>query len=331
MTAPLLRVTDLRKHYAVRRGGPGWRKTTLAAVAGVSFTIESGRTLGLVGESGCGKTTLGRLVVRLLEPTAGEIELDGEPIARMPRAGLRSRRHTLQMIFQDSHASLDPRYTVARTLREPLDVHGLGDRTARERRVRELLDVVALPPDIVHRHPHELSGGQRQRVGIARALALGPRLVVADEPVSSLDVTVRAQVLDLLAGLQRERGIAYLFISHDLGVVRHVSDDVAVMYLGRIVEHAPAEALFRAPAHPYTQALLSAVPSLEVGAQGSRVVLRGDVPSAATPPAGCPFHPRCPHAMAVCREHEPPGVNVGTPEARHVVRCHLHTTTAPRP
>jgi oligopeptide/dipeptide ABC transporter ATP-binding protein len=328
MTAPLLRVTDLRKHFPVRRG-PGLRRTTLAAVAGVSFTIEAGRTLGLVGESGCGKTTLGRLVVRLLEPTAGDIQLDGESIARLPRRAIRGRRRALQMIFQDSHASLDPRYTIRRTLREPLDVHGLGDAQARERRVRELLDVVALPADVLDRHPHELSGGQRQRVGIARALALEPRLVVADEPVSSLDVTVRAQVLDLLARLQRERGLAYLFISHDLGVVRHVSDEVAVMYLGRIVEHAPAEALYRAPAHPYTQALLAAVPSLAVGDRKARSLVAGDAPSAAAPPAGCPFHPRCPHAMAVCREQEPEEIDVGAPGAPHRVRCHLHTN-APR-
>jgi oligopeptide/dipeptide ABC transporter ATP-binding protein len=324
MSAPLLRVENLHKHFVVRGGLLGRPVATLAAVAGVSFAIAPGRTLGLVGESGCGKSTLGRTIVRLYEATSGEVYLDGERITRLSWSEMRSRRRTLQMIFQDPHASLDPRYTVARTLREPLDVHALGAPAGRNDRVRDLLRVVGLGAQMLERYPHELSGGQRQRVGIARALALEPKLIVADEPVSSLDVTVRAQVLDLLAGLQRERGIAYLFISHDLAVVRHVSHDVAVMYLGKIVEQAATDALYRTPKHPYTRALLSAVPTIDAGAQRERIVLGGEVPSPLAPPSGCPFHPRCPQALAVCAQVEPPAIDVGEPGNAHFVRCHLY-------
>jgi peptide/nickel transport system ATP-binding protein len=262
--APLLRVRDVHKGFPVHRGLFARGGETLAAVAGVSFDVGRGRTLGLVGESGCGKTTLARMIVGLLAPTSGEILLEGERVTDLTAAQWRSRRRTVQMIFQDSHASLDPRYTVARTLREPLDVHAIGARGERDGRVRDLVDAVKLPASVLERYPHELSGGQRQRVGIARALALEPKLIVADEPVSSLDVTVRAQILALLASLQRERGIAFLLISHDLAVVQRMSRDVAVMYRGRIVEHAPVEELYRTPRHPWTRTLLAAVPTLRV-------------------------------------------------------------------
>ena len=263
--ASLLRVRDLHKRFPVHGGLLGRGGETLTAVAGVTFDIERGRTLGLVGESGCGKTTLARMIVGLLAPTSGEILLEGEPLTGLSAAQWRARRRSVQMIFQDPHASLDPRYTVARTLSEPLDVHAIGASGERDIRVRELLDAVGLAADLLPRYPHELSGGQRQRVGIARALALEPKLIVADEPVSSLDVSVRAQILALLSSLQRERGIAFLLISHDLAVVQHMSHDVAVMYQGRIVEQASVEALYRAPRHAYTQALLAAVPKLRVG------------------------------------------------------------------
>jgi ABC-type glutathione transport system ATPase component len=268
--APLLRVRDLHKHFPVHGGLLGGAGEPLAAVTGVTFDIARGRTLGLVGESGCGKTTLARMIVGLYAPTSGEILLEGERMTGASTAQWGSRRRSVQMIFQDSHASLDPRYTVARTLREPLDVHAIGAAGERNGRVRELIDAVGLPAGALGRYPHELSGGQRQRVGIARALALEPKLIVADEPVSSLDVSVRAQILALLASLQRERGIAFLLISHDLAVVQHMSHDVAVMHLGKVVEQAPVEELYRAPRHPYTQTLLAAVPTLTVGERSER-------------------------------------------------------------
>ena len=322
---PLLRVANLHKHFPVHGGLLGWTTGWVNAVAGVTFRIDQGRTLGLVGESGCGKSTLGRTIVRLYEPTAGDIILEGERMTEMSRRRWRKRRRDVQMIFQDAHASLDPRFTIERTLREPLDVHGLGARAERADRVRTLLDVVALPADLLERYPHELSGGQRQRVGIARAIALEPKLIVADEPVSSLDVSVRAQVLDLLSSLQRERGIAFQFISHDLAVVQHVCHDVAVMYLGKIVEQASVDALYAAPRHPYTQALLSAVPTIDAVSRPQRTLLRGDVPSPIAPPPGCPFHPRCPQAMPICSRVFPQEKDVGTPDAPHRVACHLYT------
>jgi peptide/nickel transport system ATP-binding protein len=321
----LLQVEDLHQHFAVGGGVLG-RRATLAAVDGVSFALAPGRTLGLVGESGCGKSTLGRTVVGLYRPTSGRVYLDGARIDALTNARRRPYRRDLQMIFQDPHASLDPRYTLARTLREPLDVHGLGARAEGERRVVELMAVVGLAESLRSRYPHELSGGQRQRVGIARALALEPKVIVADEPVSSLDVSVRAQVLELLERLQRERGIAFLFIAHDLAVVQRISHEVAVMYLGRIVEHATVERLYAAPAHPYTQALLAAVPSLDAATRVARRPLGGEVPSPLAPPPGCPFHPRCPSVMDVCARVPPPEVDIGTAVAPHRVRCHLHAT-----
>jgi peptide/nickel transport system ATP-binding protein/oligopeptide transport system ATP-binding protein len=317
---PLLEVRDLVKHFPIRGGL--FRRVTGAvrAVDGVSFTLARGRTLGLVGESGCGKSTLGRAILRLQEPTAGQVLLDGEDITALPREALLAKRRRMQIVFQDPYASLNPRRTVAQAIREPLDVHRIGTPAERARRVEELLDVVGMSAKVQDRYPHEFSGGQRQRIGIARALALNPSFIVADEPVSALDVSVQSQVLNLIARLQREHGIAFLFVSHDLAVIQHVSDDVAVMYLGKIVEMGPAEQVYRDPQHPYTRALLSAVPVPDPARRRGRIVLGGDVPSPARPPAGCAFHPRCPVAVARCRT-ETPDLRAGGGALR--VACHL--------
>jgi oligopeptide/dipeptide ABC transporter ATP-binding protein len=320
---PLLAVRDLRRHFPIR-GGLFRRVTAhVKAVDGVSFRIAAGRTLGLVGESGCGKSTLGRAILRLQEPTSGEVLLKGENITALSREQLLPRRRQMQIIFQDPYASLNPRRTVGQAIREPLDVHRIGTPAERERRVAELLDVVGMNEAAQDRYPHEFSGGQRQRVGIARALALNPSFIVADEPVSALDVSVQSQVLNLIARLQREHGIAFLFISHDLAVIQHVSDDVAVMYLGKIVEMTSAAELYRNPLHPYTRALLSAVPVPDPARRRGRIVLPGDIPSPAKPPSGCPFHPRCPEAIARCRTEAPPLLESGTEGASHRVACHL--------
>ena len=326
-TTPLVETRDLRKYFPVR-GGVLHRITGhVRAVDGVSFAIAPGRTLGLVGESGCGKSTLGRTVLRLYEPTGGAIFLNGEDITRLPRDGMLAQRRQMQIIFQDPYASLSPRRTVAHTIREPLDVHRIGTPAERRERVERLLDVVGLSRAALDRYPHEFSGGQRQRIGIARALALNPSFIVADEPVSALDVSVQAQVLNLIASLQREHGIAFLFISHDLAVIQHVSDDVGVMYLGKLVEMAPAADLYREPKHPYTRALLSAVPVPDPGRRRGRIVLAGDVPSPLDPPSGCPFHTRCPEVMARCRSEVPALVDTG---GRHQVACHLHPAAGGR-
>jgi len=277
-----------------------------------------------VGESGCGKSTLGRAILQLQKPTGGQVLLDGEDLTAAPPARLHQMRRQMQIIFQDPFASLSPRRTVAQTIREPLDVHGVGTPAEREARVEELLQVVGMRTAVLDRYPHEFSGGQRQRIGIARALALNPKLIVADEPVSALDVSVRAQVLNLIARLQQEHGIAFLFISHDLSVVEHVSDDVGVMYLGKLVEMAAAEDLYREPRHPYTQALLSAVPVPDPARKSRRIVLGGDVPSPMNPPPGCPFHRRCPKAVEVCSRAVPPVVDVGSAGRPHRVACHLY-------
>ncbi len=294
MSAPLLEVRDLKKHFPVRRGLFAGEETHVKAVDGVSFEIRQGETLGLVGESGSGKTTTGRAILRLTEPTSGEIRFRGEDVRAMDPGALQAFRRRAQIIFQDPFGSLNPRLTVGGAIREVLQVHGLA-RGAESARVTELLELVGLHASHAGRYPHEFSGGQRQRVGIARALAVEPDLIVCDEPVSALDVSVQAQVVNLLASLQERLGLAYLFIAHDLGVVEHVSDRIAVMYLGRIVEMADAEALVRSPLHPYTRALLSAVPVPEPGRKLDRIVLPGDIPSPVDPPPGCPFHPRCPH------------------------------------
>src|SRR5882762_7904221 len=314
MTAPLLDIQNLVKHY------PG--RPPVRAVDGVSVTIAAGQTLGLVGESGSGKSTVGWTILRLPEPTSGRVVFDGEDVFALATAPLRALRRRMQIVFQDPYSSLNPRMTVARTLREPLEIHRLAAPAQMEARVTALLEEVGLDPAFAGRYPHELSGGQRQRVGIARALSVEPRFIVCDEPVSALDVSVQAQVLNLLAELQRRHRLTYLFIAHDLAVVKHIADEVAVMYLGKIVERGPAEALYRAPRHPYTASLLSAVPVPDPAAPSRRIVLQGDVPSPANPPPGCPFHPRCPHPKKNerCRT-EPPALREIAPG--QTAACHF--------
>ena len=319
MSAPLLDVRGLRKYFRV---GGQWLGSShhVRAVDGVDLELKDGETVGLVGESGCGKSTLGRLVLRLLEADEGEIRFDGRDLRSMGRAELRRMRRSMQIVFQDPYASLNPRMTVGEAIGEGLRVHGIGDASARAGRLGELLEIVGLRPEHASRYPHEFSGGQRQRIGIARALAPEPKLIVADEPVSSLDVSIQAQILNLLLELQSKFGLAYLFISHDLRVVRHMSDRVAVMYLGRIAEWARSEALYEEPQHPYTVALLSAVPAADPSAVKERIVLSGDVPSPIDPPAGCAFHPRCPRAVERCYRERPALREVG-PD--HWSACHL--------
>jgi oligopeptide/dipeptide ABC transporter ATP-binding protein len=314
----LLRVTGLQVHFPVRRGPLQRRVGTIRAVDGVDLTVARGETLALVGESGCGKSTLGRAILRLEAPTAGQVLFEGQDLARMDQASLREARRRMRMVFQDPHASLNPRWRVGDIVGEAFDIHGLpvGQRDAG---VRELLDLVGLAPEHARRFPHEFSGGQRQRIGIARALALDPSFIVCDEPVSALDVSVQAQVVNLLVELQERLGLAYLFISHDLHLVEFLADRVAVMYLGRIVETQPAASLYRRPRHPYTQALLAASPSLDRDRRRRRDAAPiGELPSPLAPPAGCHFHPRCPFAMERCREETPPLMDFGEDSA---ARC----------
>ncbi|MEK0085562.1 ABC transporter ATP-binding protein [Benzoatithermus flavus] len=312
---PLLLVENLVTSFPLEGGG------RIHAVNGVDLGLQRGETLGIVGESGCGKSTLVRSILRLVEPASGRVRFEGEDLLGLSKPALRRRRRDMQLVFQDPMASLDPRFTVGRSLAEPLVVHGLGNRAERQARVAELLETVGLDPGAASRYPHEFSGGQRQRIGIARAIALAPKLVVLDEPVSALDVSIQSQVLNLLMDLKERLGLSYLFISHDLGVVHAISDRVAVMYLGRIVETASAERLFTDPAHPYTEALLAAVPQPDPARRRRRAPLEGEPPSPERPPSGCPFHPRCPKAMAVCRAvvPEPRQLSAG-----HEVRCHLY-------
>ncbi len=318
---PLLEVQNLRVHFPVKQGVFARVRGHVRAVDDVSLTVAAGETVGLVGESGCGKTTLGRAVIRLVEPTGGTIRFEGEDLTRLRGAALRAKRRHFQMIFQDPFSSLNPRLTVGESIGEALDLHRLTPtREARRQRIGELLAGVGLDAAHAERFPHEFSGGQRQRIGIARALAVEPRLIVCDEPVSALDVSVQAQVVNLLRDLQRDRGLAYLFISHDLAVVEHLSHRIVVMYLGRIVEVGPAKELCRTPRHPYTQALISAVPVVDPDAKRQRIILAGDVPSPIHPPGGCPFHPRCPVAEARCRTEVPPLHATG---AGRQVACHL--------
>ncbi|MDE3127356.1 MAG: ATP-binding cassette domain-containing protein [Gemmatimonadota bacterium] len=306
--APLLQVRDLRKHFTRTRGVVRREHEVVRAVDGVSFDVMPGETLGLVGESGCGKTTTGRAILRLVEPTSGSVHFDGRDLLALRGGDLRRMRRRMQIVFQDPFSSLNPRMTVGAIVREGLTIHRLAEGEAADRRVRQLLEEVGLRPEYAGRYPHEFSGGQRQRVGIARALSVEPSFIVCDEPVSALDVSVQAQVVNLLADLRRERQLAYLFIAHDLAVVEHIADRVAVMYLGHIVELARARDLYREPLMPYTRALLSAVPVPDPGAARERIILHGDVPSPAHPPSGCVFHPRCQHPAkdAACTQVVPP-------------------------
>ncbi len=317
----LLEVRDLKKYFHVGTGIFDGGSLVLRAVDGVSLSIRHGETLGLVGESGCGKTTLGRTLTRLVEPTAGSIHFDGEDMTGLSGESLRRLRRRVQMIFQDPYASLNPRMRAGASIEEGLRVHRIGTRQERKQRVAELMDVVGLQPDAAAKYPHEFSGGQRQRIGIARALALMPKLIVADEPVSALDVSIQAQIINLLSKLQQTFGLTYLFISHDLRVVEHISDRVAVMYLGRIVETAASAPLYMDPLHPYTKILLSAIPSTNPEKRNSQGHIAGDVPSALSPPPGCHFHPRCPSQMEICRREFPALRTMGP---HRTVACHLY-------
>ncbi|PZF86689.1 ABC transporter ATP-binding protein [Jiangella anatolica] len=322
MSAELLRVEGLVKHFPIRGGVLQRRRGTVHAVEGVSFTVAAGETLALVGESGCGKSTVGRTIMRFHEPTGGTVTFDGTDLSTLSTAQLRQKRRELQFVFQDPYASLPARMPAGDIVAEPLHIHGVGDRAGRRARVRELFDLVGLPAQAVSRYPHEFSGGQRQRIGIARALALEPRLLILDEPVSALDVSIQAQVVNLLARLQRELGLAYLFIAHDLAVVRHLAHQVAVMYLGHIVEYGDADTVFTRPAHPYTQALLSAVPVPDPRLRdpARRRLLQGDLPNPADPPSGCPFRTRCWRADDRCAA-ERPALRVRTPSGADTA-CH---------
>jgi oligopeptide transport system ATP-binding protein len=307
MSETVLKVENIIKHFPIHGGIFGHEVASVKAVQGVSFEIKKGETLGLVGESGCGKSTLGRCIIRLLEPSGGKIYFHGQDITNVKGPELRTLRKKLQIIFQDPYASLNPRMTIGSIIEEPLLIHKLHDSEKdRHDRVRELINLVGLRPEHLNRYPHEFSGGQRQRVGIARALAVKPELIVCDEPVSALDVSIQAQVINLLMELQQKLGLTYIFIAHDLKVVEHVSTNVAVMYLGRIVEFAEAEELYKNPQHPYTKALLSAIPVPDPKGKPERLILTGDVPSPINPPVGCHFHPRCPWASEECKQQLPP-------------------------
>jgi oligopeptide transport system ATP-binding protein len=318
---PLLSVRDLTKHFPIKKGLILAKQVgAVKAVDGISFDLWPGETLGMVGESGCGKSTTGRAVLQLHKPTSGSVTFQGQELTTLTSTQMRPIRRELQIVFQDPYASLNPRMTVGNIIAEPLVIHGIGSKETRRQRVRELLDIVGLNPQFTNRYPHEFSGGQRQRIGIARALALQPKLIVCDEPVSALDVSIQAQVLNLLEDLQAQFGLTYLFIAHDLAVVKHISDRVAVMYLGKIVEIAESDKLYENPQHPYTQALLSSIPVAdpEVARRKDRIVLSGDVPSPANPPPGCPFHERCWKMQEICRQQMPP---LEQREEGHMAAC----------
>ncbi|MWV44569.1 dipeptide ABC transporter ATP-binding protein [Paenibacillus sp. HJL G12] len=322
MSEPLLEVSHLKKYFPIRKGL--WNKTIghVKAVDDISFSVRRGETFGLVGESGCGKSTTGRSILRLIEPSEGKVMFEGREITGLSMEAMRKQRRDMQIVFQDPFSSLDPRHSVQRILEEPLIVHGVSSRKERQERIEKLIDVVGLTRTHLHRYPHQFSGGQRQRIGIARALALQPKLIVADEPVSALDVSIQSQVINLLQDLQSEFNLTYIFIAHDLSVVKHICDRVAVMYLGRIVEIADKHQLYDTPQHPYTQALLSAVPEPDPDLKRQRIILQGEVPSPANAPVGCAFHTRCPKAMKVCSEVRPQLMDTG---GRHMTACHLYT------
>lgn len=320
----LVEVRDLKKHFPIYRGVLRRQVGAVQAVDGVTFDIYKGETLGLVGESGCGKSTTGRTILQLLEPTSGEVVFQDKVLTELDKDELRRTRRDMQMIFQDPYASLNPRLTVGSIVAESLEIHNIGNKQSRKERVQELLRLVGLNPYFVNRYPHEFSGGQRQRIGVARALASNPSFIVADEPISALDVSIQAQVVNLLDDLKDELGLTYLFIAHDLSMVRYISDRVAVMYLGRIVELSDRNDIYEQPLHPYTQALLSAIPipDPEKETKRQRIILKGDVPSPANPPQACRFHPRCPYATEICREVDPEFRDLGTDDTPHWVACH---------
>ncbi|MFC4619442.1 ABC transporter ATP-binding protein [Camelliibacillus cellulosilyticus] len=328
MPETLLKVENLQKYYPVTGGVFGRRLGDIKAVDGISFSMFKGETLGIVGESGCGKSTTGRLIMRLIEPSAGTITFEGVDLGKLSKSDMRKRRKDIQMVFQDPYSSLNPRHRVGKILEQPLRVHQMAKGRDVKTKVQELLETVGLDRDAASRYPHQFSGGQRQRIGIARALAAKPKLIIADEPVSALDVSIQSQVLNLLKDLQQSFQLTYLFISHDLGVVRHISDRVGVMYLGRIVELATSDQLYERPKHPYTQALLSAVPVADPDHKQERIILSGDVPNPAHPPQGCAFHTRCPMAMDICKMIRP---KLMEDEPGHSVACHLYETTEMKP
>lgn len=321
MSEPLLEIDDLVKHFPMKKGFIPSRQTEVVrAVDGITLDVYPGETLGLVGESGCGKSTTGRLILRLIEPTSGSVIFEGRDILKLNTQQMRELRKKMQIVFQDPYASLNPRMSVGDIIAEPVEAHNLARGKALSRRVEELLEMVGLAPYHMKRYPHEFSGGQRQRIGIARALAVNPTLVVCDEPVSALDVSIQAQVINLLQDLQDQLGLTYLFIAHDLSVVKHISDRVAVMYLGKIVEIAPKDELYDNPKHPYTEALLSAVPVPDPEMRRQRIILEGDVPSPVKPPSGCRFHSRCRYAQDICYDRDPAEQDVGN---GHCVACHF--------
>ena len=320
---PLLKVEHLSKEFPAESGmfAKRFSKRVVSAVNDISFEIYPGETFGLVGESGCGKSTTGRTIMRLTKPTAGKVFFQGKDVAEMSKHEIKDMRREMQFIFQDPYASLNPRMTIGEIVSEPMTIHGVGTKEERIERVRELLDVVGLNPEHINRYPHEFSGGQRQRVGIARAFALKPKLIICDEPVSALDVSIQAQIINLLKELQDKYNLTYLFISHDLSVVEHISDTVGVMYLGNLVEYGAKEDIFRNPLHPYTKALFSAIPIPDPKVKMNRIVLEGSIPSPANPPKGCKFHTRCANCMACCKEEAPVQREI---EPGHFVCCHLY-------
>ncbi|WP_153731699.1 ABC transporter ATP-binding protein [Sporosarcina obsidiansis] len=322
MTKPLLKVEGLKKYFPIRKGLLGKTVGYVKAIDDVSFFVNEGETLGIVGESGCGKSTTGRTIMRLLEPTEGVVEFEGRDLNSLSTNEIRKVRRDIQMVFQDPYASLNPRHTIGKILEEPLIVHGVSNAKERREKVIEFLKIVGLSEYHAKRYPHQFSGGQRQRIGIARALMTNPKLIIADEPVSALDVSIQAQVLNLMQDLQKEFNLTYIFIAHDLGVVRHISSRVAVMYLGKIVEITESEELYAKPLHPYTQALLSAVPVPDPNHQKEQIIIEGDMPSPANPPSGCSFHTRCPFKMDVCTKVTPVLTEENT---GHSVACHLYT------